>query len=168
MPLEGSGCLLVPDPAGPGRRDALQRGSRRTVLALGPAVEPTRLAESWALARAMLRASAAGALSASGLLRADDHLAELLLSENVALTSRIAARRLAPLEGLTEKASQRMRETALAHVRHNGNAVAMAAELHVHPQTARYRIARLRELFGEDLDDPDARFELEIALRAGR
>ena len=49
-----------------------------------------------------------------------------------------------------------MRETALAYVRHGGNAVAMAAELHVHPQTARYRIARLRELFGDDLDDPDA------------
>ena len=38
----------------------------------------------------------------------------------------------------------------------------MAAELHVHPQTARYRIARLRELLGEQLDDPDARFELEL------
>ena len=35
-----------------------------------------------------------------------------------------------------------------------------------HPQTARYRLARLRELMGDDLDDPDARFELEIALRA--
>ena len=58
-----------------------------------------------------------------------------------------------------------MRETALAYVRHGGNAVAMAAELHVHPQTARYRIARLRELLGDQLDDPDARFELELALR---
>ena len=59
-----------------------------------------------------------------------------------------------------------MRETALAHVRHSGNAVAMAPEMHVHPQTARYRIARLRELLGDQLDDPDARFELELALRA--
>ena len=58
-----------------------------------------------------------------------------------------------------------MRETALAYIRHRGNAVAMAAALHVHPQTARYRIARLRELLGEQLDDPDARFELEAALR---
>ena len=59
-----------------------------------------------------------------------------------------------------------MRETALAYVRHRGNSVAMAAALHVHPQTARYRVARLRELFGDQLDDPDARFELEIALRS--
>ena len=44
----------------------------------------------------------------------------------------------------------------------------MARALHVHPQTARYRLARLRELLGDPLDDPDARFELELALRAGR
>ena len=59
-----------------------------------------------------------------------------------------------------------MRATALAYVRHGGNSVAMAEELHVHPQTARYRIARLRELLGDELEDPDARFELELALRA--
>ena len=41
----------------------------------------------------------------------------------------------------------------------------MARALHVHPQTARYRIARLRELIGTQLDDPQARFELEAALR---
>jgi DNA-binding PucR family transcriptional regulator len=60
-----------------------------------------------------------------------------------------------------------MRETALAYVRHRGNSVEMAAALHLHPQTVRYRITRLRELLGEQLDDPDARFELEIALRVG-
>ena len=38
----------------------------------------------------------------------------------------------------------------------------------MHPQTVRYRLARLRELFGPRLDDPDARFELELALRARR
>jgi DNA-binding PucR family transcriptional regulator len=43
--------------------------------------------------------------------------------------------------------------------------VAVAESLGVHPQTARYRIARLRELLGGQLDDPDGRFELEAALR---
>ena len=41
----------------------------------------------------------------------------------------------------------------------------VAERLGVHPQTARYRLARLRELFGDALDDPDARFWLELALR---
>lgn len=164
--VDGAGCVLLPDPDGPGRREALERFAAAARLALGPTVEPAAAAESWSLALALLRASLASALPASGLLRVDEHLADLLLFEAAPLTARIAARRLAPLAPLTEKARARMRETALAHVRHNGNAVAMAAELHVHPQTARYRIAKLRELLGDQLDDPDARFELELALRS--
>ena len=42
---------------------------------------------------------------------------------------------------------------------------AAAATLHVHPQTVRYRLAALREVFGDALDDPAARLELAIALR---
>lgn len=166
--VEGVSCLLVPDVEGPGRREQLQRAAKKTTLAIGPAVEPAEAARSWALATALLQAVAAGTIAGDGLLSAEDHLAALLLAGSPSITSLLAARRLAPLGGLTARAQERMRETALAYVRHHGNAVAMAAELHVHPQTARYRVARLRELFGEDLDDPDARFELEIALRASR
>ncbi len=43
----------------------------------------------------------------------------------------------------------------------------VAQRLGIHPQTARYRLARLRELFGDALDDPEARFWLELALRVG-
>ncbi len=155
---------MIPDPDGPRRPEALERAARRARLALGPTVEPAQAAESWALARAALAAYGNGAPTA-GLVRAEDHLADLLLLAGRPLAARIASRRLAPLDGLTAKAAERMRETAAAYVRHGGNAVAMAAELRIHPQTARYRIARLRELFGEELDDPDARFELEVALR---
>lgn len=164
--LDGTGCLFISDPDGPGRAEGLARAASRSRLAIGPAVEVAGLAESWSLALTLLRASDSGALPPSGLLRADDHLADLLLFEGASLAARIAARRLAPLRDLTPKAEERMRETALAHVRHHGNAVAMAAEMQVHPQTARYRIARLRELLGNQLDDPEVRFELEIALRS--
>jgi hypothetical protein len=166
--LDDTGCLLLPDPDGPGRGEAIERAAAgaEAVVAIGPTVAPVAAGESWALARSLLRAAEAGALSGSGALRAEERLVELLLFEAAPLVARIAAHRLAPLDGLTEKARERMRETALAHVRHNGNAVAMAAELHVHPQTARYRIAKLRELLGDQLDDPDARFELQLALRA--
>jgi PucR-like helix-turn-helix protein len=166
--LDDTGCLLLPDPEGPGRAEAIQRAAARSeaVVTVGPTVAPAAAGESWALARSLLRAAEAGALPGSGALRAEERLTELLLFEAAPLVARIAAHRLAPLDGLTEKARERMRETALAHVRHNGNAVAMAAELHVHPQTARYRIAKLRELLGDQLDDPDARFELQLALRA--
>lgn len=163
--FEELGCALIADPAGPGRSKEIARAVAKRPAALGPSGEPGQTWESWQLAKAALRALEAGAISTDGLLRADEHLAALLLLEGRALTGRIAACRLAPFESLTPNARERMRETALAFVRQRGNSVEMAAELHVHPQTARYRVTRLRELLGDQLDDPDARFELEIALR---
>lgn len=166
--VEGTGCVLFPDPEGPGRLDQLRRAAGDATVAIGSAVPPEQASRSWELAKALLVASSTGAVRGAGLLRAENHLADLLLAASPQVTSLLVAQRLAPLEQLTPKARARLRDTALAHVRHRGNAVAMAAELKVHPQTARYRIARLRELFGDDLDDPDARFELELALRASR
>ncbi|HXF31151.1 MAG TPA: helix-turn-helix domain-containing protein [Solirubrobacterales bacterium] len=163
--VDGEGCVLLPDPEGPGRAEALERAAAEVHMVIGPTVAPAAAAESWALALALLRAGPADE-GPGGPLRVDENLATLLLLESRDLAGRIAARRLAALDDLTPKARARMRETALAHLRHDGNAVAMAAEMHVHPQTARYRIARLRELLGEQLDDPDARFELQLALRA--
>jgi PucR C-terminal helix-turn-helix domain len=172
-PLEGLGCAVIPDPSGPGRAAELDRalaraGARSPVAAaLGPAVPVAELAGSWPLARATLRAIEACAIEAAqGAVRADDALSALLVFENRGLVERIAARRLGAFDGLTAKARLRMEQTALAYVQHHGNAAAMARALDVHPQTARYRLARLRELLGGELDDPDARFELELALRA--
>jgi DNA-binding PucR family transcriptional regulator len=124
------------------------------------------LPAAWSLASAALRAIEAGAIDADGLTDAEDHIPELLLFESSGLAERLAERRLAPLEELTPAGRGRMEETALAFVQHGGNAAAMARALHLHPQTIRYRLNRLRELFGEDLSDPDARFELELALRS--
>jgi hypothetical protein len=172
--VDGEGCLLLPDPEGPGRAEALTRAAAEGMIALGPTGTPTAAAESWRLALALARAAASGVISVvadkggrpEAPLRVDDHLAALLLFESRDLAGRIATRRLAAFAELTPRARERMRETALALLRHDGNAVAMAAAMHVHPQTARYRIARLRELLGDQLDDPDARFELQLALRA--
>jgi hypothetical protein len=172
--VDGEGCLLLPDPEGPGRAEALARAAAEGTIALGPTVTPTAAAESWRLALALSRAAASGVISTvpgkggrpEAPLRVDDNLAALLLFESRDLAGRIATRRLAAFAELTPRARERMRETALALLRHDGNAVAMAAAMHVHPQTARYRIARLRELLGDQLDDPDARFELQLALRA--
>jgi hypothetical protein len=162
-PLDGVGCVIVPDPDGPGRRSDTERVAG---AALGPTEPIAALGASWSLARATLRAIEAGAIDAQGLVRVDEVLTDLLLFENGSLVNRIAARRLAPLDPLTPKARRRMEETALAYVQQHGNAAAMARTLGVHAQTARYRVRRLRELLGDALDDSDARFELELALRA--
>jgi hypothetical protein len=162
-PLDGVGCVIVPDPDGPGRRSETERVAG---AALGPTGPLAALGGSWALSRATLRAIEAEAIEAPDLVRVDEVLTQLLLFENGALVNRIASRRLAALEPLTPKARRRMEETALAFVQQHGNAAAMARALGVHAQTARYRVRRLRELLGDALDDSDARFELELALRA--
>jgi PucR C-terminal helix-turn-helix domain len=168
--LDGLGCAIVPDPDGPGRRSEIERAIGSAGIGahavLGPTGAAGSLAASWSLARATLRAVGAGAIEAPGLVRADDVLTELLLFENAGLAQRIATRRLTPLAALKPKARRRMEETALAYMQQQGNAAAMARALDVHPQTARYRLRGLRELLGDTLDDPDARFEMELALRA--
>jgi hypothetical protein len=166
--VRGVGCALVPGAAGPTRAAELERATRGVTAALGPTVPRAELPEAWSIASAALRAVEAGAIEAEGLLIAEDHLPDLLLFESGALAERLAERRLAPLDDLTPAGRARMEETALAYVQHGGNAAAMARALHLHPQTIRYRLGRLRELFGDELADPDARFELELALRSIR
>jgi DNA-binding PucR family transcriptional regulator len=45
------------------------------------------------------------------------------------------------------------------------NTVAVARRMNVHPQTVRYRVQRIKELFGYELEDTQHRFELMLALR---
>ena len=83
------------------------------------------------------------------------------------LTAEILGELDARLVAETAQSGARLRQTLLAWLRHDGSVPGAAGELHVHAQTVRYRMARLRELLGELLDDPDRRFELEYALRSG-
>jgi hypothetical protein len=163
--LDGTGCALLPDPEGPGRGAQLRQAIGPHRAALGPSGPVAALAASWRLAHETLRAAGVGAIGGQGLIRADEHLGELLVFEQRGLVQRIAARRLAPLDELTQGARRRLEQTALVYLSRQGNAAATARALNLHPQTVRYRLARLRELLGEALDDPGARFELEASLR---
>ncbi|WP_242424312.1 helix-turn-helix domain-containing protein, partial [Frankia sp. EI5c] len=71
-----------------------------------------------------------------------------------------------PLDALPERTRTRLAETLLYWLALHGQRRLVAERLHIHPQTVRYRVGQLRDLFGETLDDPEARFELELVLRA--
>jgi hypothetical protein len=167
--VEGPATMAwVPDPEAPGRRAQLEAALEGAPAALGPAVALPRAAHSLARARTAHALLLEGRLGDGPLVAADDHLAELLLhGGDTTLAADLAARVLAPLGELRPKARARLRETLAAWLDHPGQVQAVAERLHVHPQTVRYRVAQLRELFGERLDDPDARFELALALRSG-
>ena len=104
--------------------------------------------------------------SRSRLVVADEYLPALLMAAAPAIAADLARTRLAPLDGLAEGPRERLVITLRAWLDRPGQVQAVAAALDVHPQTVRYRLKQLRELFGERLDDPEARFELSLALRA--
>jgi hypothetical protein len=157
---------LVPDPEAPGRRAELERAARDSLAALGPAVPWLEAARSAERALATHRLVAGGTIDASpGLVLASDHLAALVAHGDEALVGDLAARRLAPLADETAGSRRRLTETLRSWLDHQGEVSRVAQELHVHPQTVRYRLGRLRDLMGNALDDPQARFELTLALR---
>jgi hypothetical protein len=160
-------CALLPDPDRGGLRAQLEHAvGARHVAALGPPVAWGDAALSLARARAVLELAAENAAPSHGVLDAADHTAALLLRSDRRLAQELVRARLAPLAGLAAGPRARMTTTLAAWLAEQGRMQAVAERLHVHPQTVRYRLARLRELFGDALDDPQRRFELELALRA--
>jgi hypothetical protein len=162
-------CALVPDPEGPRRRAAIARAvsEARVVAGLGPTVSPADAPLSFTRARAALALAAVAGADAR-LVASRDVAGELLLRSDDRLAAELAADRLAPLAGLAAGSRARLTETLRAWLSEQGRLGPVAQRLGVHPQTARYRLARLRELFGGALDDPDERFWLELALRVDR
>ena len=162
---EGLVCALVPDPGAPARRAEVEQALGDRPAALGPAVSP---GEAWLSARrgrALLRLMADGVVQ-GGLATADDHLADLIVHGDAGLARELAAARLEPLRGRSPKARERLVDTLSAWLDHQGSVPTVARALHVHPQTVRYRLAQLREIFGQRLDEPEGRFELMLAVRA--
>ncbi len=153
--------VVIPDPDGPGRAAALRRVVGLQRSALGPTVAPRDAHRSLRWARMAL------ALPEQGLTRVEDHLAALILEGDRELAETLVQRRLGPLLELPDAERDRLMTTLRAWLDHQRHTPAVAAQLHVHPQTVRYRIGKLRELLGEALDSPDGRFELEMALRVG-
>ncbi len=163
-PVEALMCAVVPDPEGSGRRAELARAFEGMPAGMGSVVPYPEAARSFDRARAAL--SLAEERSLVEMLVAGEHRIALLCRAERSLVEEIAADRLQPLGEETEASRRRLEATLLAWLRCDGNVAAAALELHVHQQTVRYRLTRLRELFGQALDAPDVRFELEVALRA--
>ncbi len=153
--LDGAAVLLVPD-AHDGRRAPLLR----TVRDRGGIVGPAR---PWL----EVRASYDRALRARGLALTGDteeHLSRLVLTADAAALADLRARVLAPLDELRPATAAKLRETLRAWLLHQGRRDEVAAALFVHPQTIRYRMTQVRELFGEGLEDPDIVLALTLAL----
>jgi hypothetical protein len=153
--LDDGVLLLVPD-AHAHRRLALLR----TLADRGALAGPAR---PWLEARTSydraLRARAAGIE-----LDTEAHLVGLVLDADPAARADLREQLLAPLADLRPGTAEKLTDTLRSWLLHQGRREAVAAELFVHPQTVRYRMGQLRELYGDRLDDPETVLALVVAL----
>ncbi|WP_019631780.1 helix-turn-helix domain-containing protein [Actinomadura atramentaria] len=161
-------ALIFPDPDGPGRARLVDRALTGMLAVVGPTVPLGDAARSIGWARKTLGLVERGVIEApeAGVIRSVEHMSTLILFQDEDLITGLAELRLAPLAHLRASQQDRLAETLLAWLQSGRNANEVAMRLHVHPQTVRYRLRQLEELFGDQLMDPDLRFDLEIVLRA--
>jgi len=153
--LDAAVLLLVPDVHGR-RRAALLRAVEGRRCWVGPARPWLEVRTSYDRAR---RAQVRGL--------GDDteaHLPELVLTADPDALADLRAAVLAPLDGVRPATAAKLAETLRAWLLHQGRRDDIAAALFVHPQTVRYRMTQLRELFGDRLEDPETVLALTIAL----
>lgn len=163
--LEGAQpCLLFPgtvtDP------EALTAALHGWRAAVGPEVTLTDAALSLQWARRAMGLVRRGTIADSPLTWCSEHLSTLWLLTDRFLIKELAEQSLAPLRDLTVKQRARLGETLLAWLQSSGSAPEIAERLKIHPQTVRYRLRQLEELFGDRLNNPDDRLDMEISLRA--
>ncbi|WP_318307069.1 helix-turn-helix domain-containing protein [Amycolatopsis solani] len=159
-------CVLTPHPD----RDLLGLEGRLPGrrAAVGPRVRPADAATSSRWARRTLDLARRGLTGDHPVTHTGDHLATHWLLLDRFLLDELSAKVLAPFADLTAKQQTRLAETLLCWLEHNGSTPEIAQALGIHPQTVRYRVGQLTELFGDRLADPARRLEIQMALRAHR
>lgn len=175
-PLASSGESLVLDtgeerwavvPAWVANGNSMADSARRPV-AVGTAVTLANAADSLRTAVRLRRLLVTGVIGSphNGLIRATNYLLELLVNADAASLDRLRSRLFAPLPEMSDDRRDSLLQTLLMWLLTGGDRAAAARMLHVHPQTISYRLGRLREFYGADLDNPRRRAELVTSLVA--
>ncbi|MFI8964124.1 PucR family transcriptional regulator [Streptomyces sp. NPDC053493] len=157
---------------------ALRAGVERAGLersGVHPPVVVVGVAGSWAAASAGLRHAAETATAAQGLSdlpwydarRLDTELLLWRLRDHPDLAA-FVDRAIGPLRDHDRTSRPPLLPTLETYLAHAGRKAETARELHLNRQTLYNRLARISELLGTDLDDPQTVLALSLALRARR
>ncbi len=155
------GVLLVPDVGGRARTRLMRTLSGRSAVAGPPR---TWLTASASYNRALRALELRSEIGEDATYDTEEHLADLVLAADREAVADLRARVLAPLDALRPATQQKLAETLRAWLLHQGRRDDVAAALFVHPQTVRYRMGQLRELYGDRLEDPRTVRDLTLAL----
>jgi PucR C-terminal helix-turn-helix domain len=131
------------------------------LLAIGEPTPRARLAAG--LAEMIALAQHARQIGLLGLLRAEDHLLEILLGSSPQLAARLRARVLAPLAADDHGELARTLQTLVSC---RLDRTAASAALHIHRNTLAYRLGRIEEITGLDLSSPHDLACVYLALAA--
>ncbi|MEU2715130.1 PucR family transcriptional regulator ligand-binding domain-containing protein [Streptomyces sp. NPDC007205] len=140
-----------------------------------PPVVVVGVAGGWAAASAALRHAAETATAAQGLTdrpwydarRLDIDLLMWRLRDHPDLAA-FVDRAIGPLRDHDHRSKPPLLPTLETYLAHAGRKAETARELHLNRQTLYNRLARIGELLGTDLDDPQTVLALSLALRARR
>ncbi|MET7700924.1 MULTISPECIES: PucR family transcriptional regulator [unclassified Streptomyces] len=140
-----------------------------------PPVVVVGVAGGWAAASAGLRHAAETATAAQGLSdrpwydarRLDIDLLLWRLRDHQDLAA-FVDRAIGPLRDHDHRSKPPLLPTLETYLAHAGRKAETARELHLNRQTLYNRLARIGELLGTDLDDPQTVLALSLALRARR
>ncbi|MFJ2819310.1 PucR family transcriptional regulator [Streptomyces sp. NPDC087294] len=140
-----------------------------------PPVVVVGVAGGWAAASAGLRHAAETATAAQGLSdlpwydarRLDIDLLLWRLRDHRDLAA-FVDRAIGPLQDHDRRSRPPLLPTLETYLAHAGRKAETARELHLNRQTLYNRLARIGELLGTDLDDPQTVLALSLALRARR
>ncbi|WP_329115138.1 PucR family transcriptional regulator [Streptomyces sp. NBC_01465] len=157
---------------------ALRAGVERAGLERAgahPPVVVVGVAGGWAAASAGLRHAAETATAAQGLSdrpwydarRLDIDLLLWRLRDHPDLAA-FVDRAIGPLREHDRTSRPPLLPTLQTYLAHAGRKAETARELHLNRQTLYNRLARIAELLGTDLDDPQTVLALSLALRARR
>ncbi|MGW1278601.1 PucR family transcriptional regulator [Streptomyces tsukubensis] len=154
--------------AGVARAGADRAGARPPVVVVGRA-------GGWSAVPASLRHAAETATAAQGLTgrpwydarRLDIELLLWRLRDDPDLAA-FVERALGPLRTYDATARPPLLPTLETYLSHAGRKAETARELHLNRQTLYNRLARISDLLGTDLDDPQSVLTLSLALRARR
>ncbi|KAB1150442.1 PucR family transcriptional regulator [Streptomyces luteolifulvus] len=154
--------------AGVERAGMLRPGALPPVVVVG-------VAGGWAAASAGLRHAAETATAAQGLSdrpwydarRLDIDLLLWRLRDHPDLAA-FVDRAIGPLRDHDNRSKPPLLPTLQTYLAHAGRKAETARELHLNRQTLYNRLARIGELLGTDLDDPQTVLALSLALRARR
>ena len=147
-------------------RNALTSTVGQARANVGTSQPVSRAGDSLDQARTVGNRRDAWGLTATGIVWADEHLPALMVASDPQIGELLQARTLEPLLRLPPERRGPLLDTLRWWLLCQGSRQQVASTMNLHPQTISYRMDRVRALLGPNLERPESRWAIMLALRS--